>query len=116
MVYSQDKKIYIEKRYLDYTTNILIMNKPNTINQKLLDIIQNDFDSCEWFIISSNELMKTLNDSIDLFKNKDTSFEEIRDYIGKIGMGIRNVEKCLDEVEECYNRIVEGLSDASKKK
>ena len=90
------------------------MKKSQTINRKLLDIIQNDFDSCEWFIISSNELMKTLNDSIDLFKNKDAPFEEIKDYIGKIGMGIRNVEKCLDGVEDCYNKIVESLSDASK--
>lgn len=68
------------------------MKMDKTINQKLLDIICNEYENCEWFIISSNELMKTLNDTIDLFKNSDKSFEEIKDSIGKIGMGISNVE------------------------
>ena len=92
------------------------MKKSKTINQKLLDSVQNDFVVCEWFIIASNELMKTLNDTIDMFKNNDTPFEEIRDSVGKIGIGIRNVEKCLDGVEECYNKMIEILSDDAKKK
>ena len=33
-----------------------------TIHQKLLDIIQDDFEGCEWFIIAANELMNTLSD------------------------------------------------------
>jgi len=92
------------------------MKKSKTINQKLLDSVQNDFDGCEWFIIASNELMKTLNDTIDMFKNNDIPFEGIKDSVGKIGIGIRNVEECLDGVEECYNKMIEILSDDAKKK
>ena len=84
-------------------------------NQKLLDIVQNDFDSCEWFIISANELMRTVNDTIDIFKDDSKSFKEIKDSIGKIGISISNVEKCLDGVEECYSKMVESLSNEAKK-
>lgn len=92
------------------------MKKSKNINKKLLDSVQNDFDGCEWFIIASNELMKTLNDTMDMFKNNDVSFDEIKDSVGKIGIGIRNVEQCLDGVEECYNKLIEILSDDAKKK
>jgi len=91
------------------------MKQPKIINQKLLHIIHNEFDGCEWFIISANELMKTLNVTIDMFKDSNKSFEEIKDYIGKIGIGISNVEKCLDGVEECYSKLIEALSNEAKK-
>ena len=87
------------------------MKKARTINKKLLDIIQNDFDGCEWFIIAANELMSTLNNTIEMFKTNDTSFNEIKDSIGKLAIGISHVEKCLDGVEECYNKIVDELSN-----
>jgi len=92
------------------------MKQLKSINQELLHIINNEFDSCEWFIISANELMKTLNSMIDMFKDSDKSFEEIKNSIGKIGIGIGNVEKCLDGVEECYSRLIEALSNEAKKK
>ena len=87
------------------------MKPAKSINQKLLDIFQNDFDGCEWFIISANELMKTLNDTIDMLKENDKPFMEIKDNIGNIGLSIRNVDKCLDGVDECYSKMVEALSD-----
>jgi uncharacterized protein YerC len=86
------------------------------INQKLLDIIQKDFEGCEWFIIAANELMRTLNDTIVMFKDVNTPFEAIKDSIGKIGVGIGKVERCLDGVEDCYNRTVELLSKEMQKK
>ena len=86
-----------------------------SVNQKLLDIVQNDFDSCEWFIISANELMKTVNDTIDIFKDDSKSFKEIKDSIGKIGISISDLEKCLDGVEECYSKMVESLSNEANK-
>ena len=102
---------------LAFSEVILIQMKHTVkrVNQKLLDIAQNDFDSCEWFIISANELMKTVNDTIDIFKDDSKSFNEIKDSIGKIGISISNVEKCLDGVEECYSKIVELLSNEAKK-
>jgi len=91
------------------------MKQAKSINQKLLHIINNEFDSCEWFIISANELMKTLNATIDMLKDNNKSFDEIKDSIGKIGIGISNVEKCLDGVEECYSKLIEVLSGESEK-
>ena len=87
-----------------------------SINKRLLDIIQNDYDGCEWLIISTNELMGTINDTIEMFKDNNKSFEDIKNSIGKIGIGISDVEKCLDGVEECYSKMIEEMSNDSKKK
>ena len=90
------------------------MKKPVPINQRLLDIIHNDFDGCKWFIIASNELMKTIHNTIELFKDSNTSFKEMKNSIGEIGIGISSVEKSLEGVEECYNKLVESLSQEAK--
>ena len=82
-----------------------------TPHQKLLKIIEEDYDGCEWFIISANELMQKLNKSIELYKNNQTSLETIKDFIGEIGIGIGNVQRCLDGVEDCYSKTVEQLSE-----
>ncbi len=87
------------------------MTQQQGLHQRLLDLLEKDFDGCEWFIISSNELMATLNETIAMLKNDDTSFETIKDSIGKIGIGIGNVERCLEEVEDFYNKTVEILCD-----
>ena len=82
-----------------------------TVHQKLLDIIQDDFEGCEWFIIAANELMNTLSDFLAMAQESTTSVEKLKNTIGKIGIGISNVERCLDGVEECYNKSVELLRD-----
>jgi hypothetical protein len=87
------------------------MDSEKSVHEKLLQIIQDEYDNCEWFIISSNELMKTLNDTTTMFQDRSKTYEELKDSIGKIGLGVSNVEKCLDGVEECYNRIVEELAN-----
>lgn len=91
------------------------MKQTRTINKRLLDIIQNDYDGCEWLIISANELMETINETIKMFKD-NRSFEDIKNSIGQIGIGISDVEKCLDGVEECYSKMIEELSHDSKKR
>ena len=85
--------------------------KKKTPHQKLLKIIEEDYEGCEWFIISANELMQKLNKSIELYKNNQTSLETIKDFIGEIGIGISNVQRCLDGVEDCYSKTVEVLSE-----
>ena len=91
------------------------MEDSKDTHQKLLKVLQDDFDGCEWFIISANELMKTLNDLSEMYKNKNTSLESIKNNIGKIGIGIGNVQKCLDGVEDCYSKSVEVLGDEMEK-
>ena len=81
-----------------------------TPHKKLLEVIEEDYDSCEWFIISANELMQKLNESMELCNNNQTSLETIKDFIGEIGIGIGNVQRCLDGVEDCYSKTVELLS------
>ena len=88
----------------------------DTTHQKLLKVLQEDFDGCEWFIISANELMNTLNNLSEMYKDKKTSLESIKNSIGKIGIGIGNVQRCLDGVEDCYSKSVEVLGDEMKKR
>lgn len=90
------------------------MKQTSDIHKRLLDIIQKDYDGCEWLIISANELMATIHDMIDMFKEQ-RSFEDIKNSIGKIGIGINDIEKCLEGVEECYSKIIEELSNDLKK-
>ena len=92
------------------------MQQTRSINKKLLDIIQKDYDGCEWFIITTNELMETINDTIEMFKDNNRSFEDIKNNIGKIGIEISNVEKSLDGVEACYSKMIEEMSNDSKKR
>jgi hypothetical protein len=91
------------------------MEDSKTTHQNLLKVMEDDFDGCEWFIISANELMKTLNDLSEMYKDKETSLEAIKNSIGKIGIGIGNVQKCLDGVEDCYSKSVEVLGDEMDK-
>lgn len=92
------------------------MKKVKTLHQKLLELMERDFEGCEWFIIAANELMGILHESIEMFKDSTTPFETIKDSIGKIGIGIGNVERCLDGVEDFYNKSVEIISSELKKK
>ena len=85
--------------------------KNATMHQKLLTLIQDDFEGCEWFIIAANDLMNTLTDIVSMANDSTTPVEKITNTIGKIGIGISNVERCLDGVEDCYNKSVELLSD-----
>ena len=87
------------------------MNDSKTVHQKLLGIIQDDFEGCEWFIVAANELMNTLTDIVSMANDSTTSVEKITNTIGNIGIGISNVERCLDGVEDCYNKSVKLLSD-----
>jgi len=91
------------------------MKNTQTINQRLLEIIEKDFDGCEWFIIAANELMGTLNETIEMFRNENTTFATIKNSIGKVGIGIGNVERCLEGVEDFYSKAVEILSDEARK-
>lgn len=85
------------------------------LNQRLLEMLEKDFEGCEWFIIASNELMGTLNETKAMFKDEHSSFETIKNSIGKIGIGIGNVERCLEGVEDFYTKTVEMLSDEMQK-
>jgi hypothetical protein len=86
--------------------------KNATMHQKLLTLIQDDFEGCEWFIIAANDLMNTLTDIVSMANDSTTPVEKITNTIGTLGIGISNVERCLDGVEDCYNKSVELLSDA----
>jgi uncharacterized protein YerC len=91
------------------------MKNTQTINQRLLEIIEKDFDGCEWFIIAANDLMGTLNETIEMFRDENTTFSTIKNSIGKVGIGIGNVERCLEGVEDFYSKAVEILSAEAQK-
>jgi len=91
------------------------MKNTQTLNQMLLEIIEKDFEGFEWFIIAANDLMGTLNETIEMFRDENTSFATIKNSIGKVGIGIGNVERCLEGVEDFYSKAVEILSDEARK-
>ena len=91
------------------------MKNIQTLNQRLLAIIDKEYEGCEWFLIAANELMGTLNEMIEMFKDENTSFATIKNSIGKVGIGIGNVERCLEGVEDFYSKAVEILSEDAQK-
>ncbi len=91
------------------------MKNTKTLNHRLLDIIDKDYEGCEWFLIAANELMGTLNEMIEMLKDENTSFEILKNSIGKVGIGIGNVERCLEGVEDFYSQVVEILSEEAQK-
>ena len=82
-----------------------------TLKKNLLTIIIDDYEKCEFFMAASQILTNKIQDISDLIENGDTDFNRLRDSIGEIGILISHTEKRLEEVEECYTKLVEALAD-----
>jgi len=44
-------------------------------------------------------------------RNQETTFEQLKDEVGQIGIFLGNAEKRLQEVEDCYTRLIDALAD-----
>jgi DNA anti-recombination protein RmuC len=56
-------------------------------------------------------LVNKIKDFSQRIQATGTSFEQLRDEIGQIGVFLSNAEKRLQEVEDCYTKLVESLAD-----
>jgi len=83
----------------------------NNLKEKLLTIIQSDYEDCQFFVAASQLLVNKIKDLSKTIEQRKIDFEELRDNIGELGIFISNTEKRLEEVEECYTQLVETLSD-----
>jgi hypothetical protein len=77
-------------------------------------IITTDYDECQFFTASAQMLVNKIKDFAQLAREDETTFEQLKDEIGQIGVFLSNAEKRLQEVEDCYTKLVESLSDSSK--
>lgn len=78
--------------------------------EQLLGIITNDYDDCQFFAASAQMLVNRIKDFSQRIQEQDTTFEQLKDEIGQIGIFLGNAEKRLQEVEDCYTRLVANLS------
>ncbi len=79
--------------------------------ERLSSIIVTDYEECQFFAASAQMLVNKIKDFSQRIQEQGTSFEQLRDEIGQIGVFLSNAEKRLQEVEDCYTRLVEGLSE-----
>jgi len=81
---------------------------------QLTSIITTDYEECQFFTASAQMLVNKIKDFSQRAQEEETTFEQLRDEIGQIGVFLGNAEKRLQEVEDCYTKLVESLSDNSK--
>lgn len=86
----------------------------NTLKNRLLDILENEYENCDFFMAASNILTHHILGVSNTVKEKDPDFDKLRDEICEIGVYISHTEKRLLEVEECYTKLVEALADEKK--
>jgi phosphotransacetylase len=86
------------------------------LKKKLLVILKDDYEECKFFMAASQLLTNKIQDVSEIVKEQDIEFNKLRDVISEIGIYISNTEKRLEEVEECYTKLVEALAEEKPKK
>jgi len=81
-----------------------------TLQQELLKIIHEEYEDCSFFMAASNILTRNIADLAENIENNDLDFDTLRDKTCEIGLLISNTEKRLEEVEECYTKLVDVLA------
>lgn len=79
--------------------------------ERLTAIITTDYEECQFYAASAQMLVNKIKDFSQQAQQQETTFEQLRDEVGQIGIFLGNAEKRLQEVEDCYTKLVETLSD-----
>lgn len=88
---------------------------PALLKQKLIGIIKNDYEECQFYMASTHMLINKIKDLALLMEKDDLEFDLLRDEIGQIGIFLSNAEKRLEEVDQCYTKLVEALAGGKPK-
>jgi hypothetical protein len=88
---------------------------PAPLKQKLIAIIKNDYEDCQFYMASTHMLINKIKDLVTLMEKDDVEFDALRDEIGQIGIFLSNSEKRLEEVDQCYTKLVEALAGGKPK-
>ena len=86
------------------------------LKKKLLNILRDEYEECSFFIAASSTLTGKIADLAEHIDKDSMDFNSLRDRIGEIGLFISNTEKRLEDVEECYTKLVDALSENRNKK
>jgi len=81
----------------------------SAIKEKLNTILTKDYEACQFFFAAADLLSDRLKNIAELTQQEDIEFNLMRDTIGELGICISNIERGLEEAEECYTRLVEAL-------
>ena len=84
------------------------------LKTKLLDILNNEYEDCDFFMAASNILTNHIKDISAIINDENPDFDKLRDEICEIGVNINHTEKRLLEVEDCYTKLVEALAEEKK--
>jgi hypothetical protein len=81
------------------------------LQQRLLSILRDEYDECQFFMATSNMLTHRIKDITALVQQENVDFTRLRDLVGEIGLFISNTEKRLLDVDECYTKLVEAMAE-----
>lgn len=79
-----------------------------SLKLKLKTIINDDYEECRFVVAAAQLLTNKIHEIAEM---EDADFNHLRDSIGEIGVLISNAEKRLQEVEDCYTKLIETLAE-----
>ncbi len=84
-------------------------NISQTVKHKLSSILLKDYEECQFFFAAAHLLRDQLQKISEQVQREEIEFTLVRDTIGELGIYISNLERGLQEVEECYTKLVAAL-------
>lgn len=81
------------------------------LKKHIQNIIRDEYEECKFFIASASMLSHKFTEIARLVEQEqDVDFTRLRDLITELGPLISNAEKRLQDVDECYTKLVEALA------
>jgi phosphotransacetylase len=84
-------------------------NISSAVKNRLNAIVVKDYEECQFFFAAAHLLQDHLKKIYELAQKEEIDLALMRDTIGELGLYISNLERGLNEVEECYTKLVEAL-------
>lgn len=84
-------------------------NISHAVKDRLSTILLKDYEECQFFFAAAHLLRDQLQKISEQVQREEIEFNLVRDTIGELGIYISNLERGLNEVEECYTKLVEAL-------
>lgn len=81
------------------------------LKQHIQNIIRDEYEECKFFVACASMLSHKFTEIAQLVeREQDVDFIRLRDLITELGPLISNAEKRLQDVDECYTKLVEALA------
>ncbi len=86
-------------------------NIDTRLRRQLLDILRDEYDECGFIVASAQVIANKISTITDKIDSNSMSYSNLRDSIGEIGILISDTEKRLQDVEDCYTKLVDALAE-----